>query len=182
MNAGLAVEADDSGLIFQLDWGTKQFNAFLRRQFPALFSHFDSVLQAFNSIPDEPDALGMKRIEYSLPYVLVQKIRKSYLVVDDTHLDAKKYKSYLSGDTTNAGFRAKSIFLSECHSTTKYLKDNLISAKVTKEPIPQGVLNNWFAPLPAPTVPTPASSKAAGTRSKRSRGRQTSASNDSSTS
>lgn len=113
MNAGLAVEADDSGLIFQLDWGSKQFNAFLRRLFPVLFAHFDSIAPGFKSIPDEPDTTGMKRIEYSLPYVLLQKIRKNYNVVDDAHPVAMKYKAYLSGDAANAGFRAKSIFIGE---------------------------------------------------------------------
>jgi len=53
----------------------------------------------------------MKRIEYTLPYVLLQKMRKNYHIVDDTHPVATMYKANLSGDTTSAGFRAKSIFL-----------------------------------------------------------------------
>lgn len=130
VNAGLAVEANDSGLIFQLDWGTKQFNAFLRRQLPAIFTYFDSISPGFNSVPDELDTHGVKRIDYSLPYVLLQKSRKNYQVVDDTHPVATKYKAHLSGDTTNAGFRAKSIFLGECLcSTTSYLEGDLISVK-----------------------------------------------------
>ena len=120
VNAGLAAEADDSGFIFQLDWGTKQFNAFLRRLFPVLFGHFDSISPRFKSVPDEPDAVGMKKIEYSLPYVLLHKIRKNYYIVDDAHPVATKYKAYLSGDTPNAGFRAKSLFIGEylCYITS----------------------------------------------------------------
>lgn len=120
VNAGLAVEANDSGLIFQLDWGSKQFNTFLRRLFPVLFTHFDSISPGFKLIPDEPDTIGMKKIEYSLPYVLLQKIRKNYFIVDDAHPIATKYKAYLSGDTTNAGFRAKSIFIGECAIPVPY--------------------------------------------------------------
>ena len=112
--AGLAVEASDTGrIIFQLDWGTKQFNAFLRRQFPALFVYFDKIAPGFKTIPDEPDTVGMKRIEYSLPYVLLKKEYRKYHIVDDTHPTAIKYKETISGNTTNTGFRAKGIFLGE---------------------------------------------------------------------
>lgn len=115
VDAGVATEADetDAGIPFQLDWGTKQFNAFLRHQFPQLFAYFDSINPGFKAIPDEPDTVGMKRIEYSLPYVLLQKVRKNYLVVDNTHPAALEYKTYLSGDGGNAGFRAKGIFIGE---------------------------------------------------------------------
>ncbi|KAF9643389.1 hypothetical protein BDM02DRAFT_3191711 [Thelephora ganbajun] len=136
VNAGLAVEANDtSGITFQLSWGTKQFNAFLRRLFPVLFTYFDTVSPGFKYIPDEPDNIGMKRIEYLLPYVLLEKDYRKYNIVDDTHPTATKYKEALSGDGTNAGFRAKGIFI------------------VTKAPIPQAVLDGWFSPSPAPVIP-----------------------------
>lgn len=110
--AGLASEASGtSGIIFQLDWGTKQFNAFLRKLFPKLFTHFDKTVTGFKAIADEPDNVGMKRIEYSLPYVLLKKEYRKYHVIDDTHPTAVKYKEYISGDTSNAGFRAKAIFI-----------------------------------------------------------------------
>lgn len=112
VNAGLAVEASDpSGIVFQLDWGTKQFNAFLRRLFPTLFAYFDTITPDFGILPDEPDSTGIKRIEYSLPYILLQKEYRKYKIVDDTHPIATKYKECLSGDISNAGFRAKGIFI-----------------------------------------------------------------------
>lgn len=114
MNAGLVAEASDaSGIVFQLDWGTKQFNAFLRRLFPTLFAHLDTVSPGFETIPDEPDTIGIKRIKYSLPYVLLKKEYRKYKVVDDTHPNAAKYKDALSGEGSNAGFRAKSIFIGQ---------------------------------------------------------------------
>jgi hypothetical protein len=113
-NAGLATQAiNASGIVFQLDWGTKQFNAFLRCLFPALFAHFDMANPTFKSIRDEPDNIGLKRIEYTLPYVLLKKEYRKYTIVDDTHPVAAKYKDALSGEGTNAGFRAKSIFIGE---------------------------------------------------------------------
>lgn len=119
VNAGLAVEANDaSGIVFQLDWGTKQFNTFLRQLFPALFSYFDTIAPGFKSIPDEPDTVGMKRIEYSLPYVLLRKEYRKYHIVDDTHPIGTKYKEYISGDTSNAGFRAKGLFIGEYSYST----------------------------------------------------------------
>lgn len=108
----MAIEAkDSSGIIFELEWGTKQFNAFLRRLFPKLFEYFDTISPGFQHLPDEPDTTGTKRIEYTLPYVLLQKDYRKYSVVDDTHPVASKYKEFLSGDGNNAGFRAKGIFL-----------------------------------------------------------------------
>lgn len=113
-HAGLAAEAaDTSGIVFQLDWGAKQFNSFLRRLLPTLFCHFDSITPGFDSIPDEPDNVGMRRIEYSLPYVLLEKAYRKYHIVDDTHPVATKYKEALSGDGTNAGYKNKSIFIGE---------------------------------------------------------------------
>jgi hypothetical protein len=111
-NAGLAVQAGDaSGIVFQLDWGTKQFNAFLRRLFPALFTYFDDIDPGFEIIRDEPDSIGTKRVDYTLPYVLLKKEYRKYKIIDDTHPDATKYKEALSGEGANAGFRAKAIFI-----------------------------------------------------------------------
>ena len=88
-------------------------NAFLRRLFPTLFAHFDTIAPGFKAIPDEPDTTGMKRIEYSLPYVLLRKDYRKYHIVDDTHPTTTKYKECISGDTSTAGFRAKGIFIGE---------------------------------------------------------------------
>ena len=112
VNTGLAIEASNaSGIVFQLDWGTKQFNPFLRHLLPVLFTHFDTITPGFKSIPDEPDTTGIKQIEYSLPYVLLQKEYRKYKIVDNTHPVATKYKECLSGDVSNAGFRAKGLFI-----------------------------------------------------------------------
>lgn len=154
IKAGLAAEASDVGIVFQLEWGTKQFNAFLRRLFPALFDYFDTTTPGFKTIPDEPDTSGMKRIEYSLPYVLLQKDYRKYNVVDDTHPIGAKYKEFLSGDGSNAGFRAKGIFIGRlpCFMISwEALTRSL--PQVTKSPIPQAVLDKWFSPSSAPVIP-----------------------------
>ncbi|KAF9645702.1 hypothetical protein BDM02DRAFT_3189490 [Thelephora ganbajun] len=111
INARLAIQATDSGIIFQLNWGTKQFNAFLCCLFPALFAYFDTIAPGFKTIPDELDNIGMKRIEYMLPYMLLEKEYRRYNIVDDMHPVATRYKEALSGDGSNAGFRAKAIFI-----------------------------------------------------------------------
>jgi len=85
--AGLAVETpteDDRGITFQLEWGTKQFNAFLCNLFPQLFDYLGTTNPGFVTLPDEPDIVGKRRVEYSLPYVLLFKVRKNYSVVDAT--------------------------------------------------------------------------------------------------
>lgn len=123
VNAGLAIEANKSAFVFQLDWGTKQLNAFLRTLLPGLFAYFDSVTPGFRAIQDEPDDIGTKRIDYSLPYILLHKIRKKYFVVDEAHPIGATYKDNLAGDQTKgAGFRAKSLFLGESpHSIVSVL-------------------------------------------------------------
>lgn len=98
--------------MFDLDWGTKEFNALFRRILPTLFGYFDSTTPGFSDIPDEPDSIGMKKLEYSLPYILLEKCRKTYSLVDATHPSSRSYKQYLAGDKgKNAGFRAKTLFL-----------------------------------------------------------------------
>jgi len=73
------------------------------------------------TLPNEPDTVGKKRVEYSLPYVLLFKERKKYCVVDATHPNAFKYmevanglkdgpKDSLNGSKKNSSFRAKSLF------------------------------------------------------------------------
>ena len=105
---------DSSGIVFQLDWGTKQFNTFLCHLFPKLFDHFDMLSPGFKDIPDEPDTTGIKRIAYSLPYVLLHKEYRKYSIVDDTHPIGARYKEFLSSDGSNSGFRTKGIFIGEC--------------------------------------------------------------------
>ena len=121
INAGLAVEAPaagDAGITFQLEWGSKQFNAFLRDLFPTLFAHLEIAYPAIGTLPNEPDTVGKKRVEYSLPYVLLFKERKKYHVVDATHPNAIKYMEVANGwkdgpkdsSKKNSSFRAKSLF------------------------------------------------------------------------
>jgi len=115
VNAGLSNEADDSpGFSIQLDWGAKQINAFLRSLFPVLFGHFDSTIPGFQDIPDEPDSTGLKKLNYQLPYVLLEKNRRSYRLVDETHPTAEMYQEHMtSGKTKTAGFRSKILFFGE---------------------------------------------------------------------
>lgn len=114
MSAGLAVEADsktESGFNFQLEWGTKQFNHFLRTLFPTLFSYLGTSNQHILQVKNESDDTGIKRIDYSWPYILLQKVRKKYIAVDHTHPTASTYRDNLSGGGTNSSFRVKAIFL-----------------------------------------------------------------------
>jgi hypothetical protein len=114
VSAGLAVEAnpdDDSGIIFQLDWGTKEFNAFLRTLFPQLFEYLGTVNTHILTVEQEPDDVGKKRIDYSWPYVLLKKDRKRYNAVDNTHPTATTFHDNLSGGRPSSSFRGKGIFL-----------------------------------------------------------------------
>jgi len=114
ISAGLAVEAnpdDDSGIVFQLDWGTKEFNAFLRRIFPQLFGYLGIVNSHVLTVEQEPDNNGRKRIDYSWPYVLLKKDRKRYEAIDNTHPIATTFRDNLSGDNAHSSFRGKGIFL-----------------------------------------------------------------------
>jgi len=129
VQAGLAVEAsaeDDRGITFQLEWGTKQFNDFLRNLFPRLFTYLGTTNPGFATLPNESDATGKRRVEYSLPYVLLFKVRKNYSVVDATHPNATKYMEVANGlkdgpsshpedgqkdgSKKTASFRVKSLF------------------------------------------------------------------------
>jgi len=112
--AGLAVEAnldDDSGIIFQLNWGTKEINDFLRTRFPQLFEYLGTINPHVLTIEGEPDDVGKKRIDYSWPYILLKKDRKQYEAVDNTHPTAATFRNNLSGDGAHSSFRAKAIFL-----------------------------------------------------------------------
>jgi len=122
VQAGLAVEApakDNSGITFQLKWGTKQFNAFLCDLFPRLFAYLGTTDPSFATLPNEPNATGKKRVEHSLPYVLLFKVRKKYSMVDAMHPNVIKYMevanghledSQKDGSKKNLSFRMKSLF------------------------------------------------------------------------
>jgi len=114
VSAGLAVEAnpkDESGIIFQLDWGTKEFNSFLRTLFPTLFEYLGTINPYVLSIGSQADDVGPKRIHYFWPYVLLMKARRKYEAVDSTHPTASTYRDNLSGDSTHSSFRGKAIFI-----------------------------------------------------------------------
>lgn len=98
----------------ELSWGTKQANAFFRLHFPDLFNHFDSTIPGFQDIPNEPDSTGLRKLDYQLPYILLEKNRKIYRLVDETHPTVETYQEYLtSGKTKTAGFKAKTLFFGE---------------------------------------------------------------------
>ena len=132
ISAGLVVEAEKPGFVVPLDWCTIELNTFLRHLFPNLFEYFDSIDPIFQRLPDQPDAIGVKCIDYTLPYVLLQKTRMTYTVVDATHPDAMTCKDHLSGEKAqNAGFRAKSLFLGRFFpATSLYLITVLIRLNV----------------------------------------------------
>jgi hypothetical protein len=115
VSAGLAVEAasdDDSGIVFQAHWGTKEFNAFLRNLFPQLFKYLGTFVNPHAlEVEQEPDNVGKKRIDYFWPYVLLKKDRKRYEPIDNTHPTATTFHDNLSGDTKHSSFRGKGIFL-----------------------------------------------------------------------
>ena len=114
VSAGLVFEAtpgDDSGIVFQLGWGTKEFNGLLRTLFPALFGYLGTAYPHVLTMEGQPDDVGPKRIHYSWPYVLLKKIRKRYEAVDCTHPTVLVYRDNLSGDKTNSSFRGKALYL-----------------------------------------------------------------------
>jgi len=112
IQAGLAAEAQKLGFSIKLDWGTKQSNGFFRRTFPKLFEYFNLVVPEFRDIADELDNTGMRRIEYPLQYILLQKVYKKYHVVDEMHPVAGTYKVHLAGERVkNAGYKARACSL-----------------------------------------------------------------------
>ena len=113
--AGLASEATKFSI--HLSWGTKQVNAFLRVHFPVLFGYFNTTVPRFQDIPDEPDSVGMKKLNYQLPYILLKKNRKNYSLVDESHPTAETYQEYLAGANRTAGFKAKTLYLGESTSS-----------------------------------------------------------------
>jgi len=88
------------------------------------------------TLPNEHDAMGKKWVEYSLPYVLLFKVRKNYSIVDATHPGAVKYMEVANGlkdgpkdghpedgqrdgSRKNSSFRTKSLFFGAySHSIT----------------------------------------------------------------
>lgn len=126
VTAGLAVEAnpdDESGIIFQREWGTKQFNHFLRNLFSVLFQYLGTFNQHVLQVANEPDNVGLKRIDYSWPYVLLQKDRKKYDAVDHTHPTGVIFRDNLSGRSSGASFRGKGIFLGTSPPSLLFNKD-----------------------------------------------------------
>ena len=153
-SAGLAVEAnpnDDSGIVIQLGWGTKEFNNFLQSLFPTLFQYLGTVNPHVLTIEGRPDDVGPKKIDYSWPYNVLRKNRKKYTAVNCTHPIATTYKENMSGDSASSGFRAKALFLgTEPISNGPHRANN---PTVTKEPVPQAILDRWFSPNAAPSIP-----------------------------
>ena len=137
-----------------MEWGTKQFNHFLRTLFPTLFRYLGTFNRHVLQVKNEPDDTGIKRIDYSWPYILLQKDRKKYVAVDHMHPTGSSYRDNLSGGSTHASFRGKAIFLGTSISprlSSAELKKR--THAVTRIPIPQEVLNRWFAPVVAPIIP-----------------------------
>lgn len=99
-----------------MDWGTKEFNGFLRTLFPTLFQYLGTINPHVMSIGSQPDNVGPKRIQYSWPYILLQKDRKKYEAVDCTHPTASIYRDNLSGDGAHSSFRGKAIYLGTSQS------------------------------------------------------------------
>lgn len=94
VSAGLSIEAnldDESGIIFQLGWRMKEFNAFLQNSFPTLFQYLGAMDPKVLTIRNEPDNTGLKSFHYSWPYVLLKKDRLKYKAVDCTHPTALIY-------------------------------------------------------------------------------------------
>jgi hypothetical protein len=65
----------------------------------------------FKAIPNEPDGVGIRRVEYTLPYILVKKDRMKYEIIDNAHPTAEVYDKMLSGGKAGKpGFRARTLF------------------------------------------------------------------------
>jgi hypothetical protein len=108
-------------MTFPLDWGTKQFNNFLRAHFPVLFAHFDLTTPGFKAIPNEPDDVGIKQVNYSLPYILLQKDRMKYPIVDEAHPTAQIYNDNIAGGKARgSGFRTRTLFFGMCIQSSSH--------------------------------------------------------------
>ena len=101
-----------------MEWGTKEFNHFLRTLFPGLFRYLGTLNQHVQLIKNEADDTGVKRINYTWPYILLRKDRKKYEAVDHTHPSGSVYRDNLSGGSAHASFRGKAIFLGTHSSPT----------------------------------------------------------------
>jgi hypothetical protein len=98
--------------------------------------------------------VGLKEQQFTLPYALLEKSRMTYSVVTPTHPLGTCYKDHLSGDKgKGAGFRAKTLFLGACCDLFCFTSTSTDVFAVTKDPIPQEVLENWFHPSTAPAIP-----------------------------
>ena len=97
--------------------------------------------------------------------MLLHKEYRKYSIVDDTHPVGARYKEFLSGDGSNSGFRTKGIFIGECASSIVTLRMRIKHLPIaTKVPVPQELLNQWFAPSLAPLLPINLSISAGGKR------------------
>ena len=114
VSAGLAVEAtpgEESGIVFQVEWGTKQLNHLLRSLLPTLFRYLGTLNEHVEQVKNEADDTGAKRIDYTWPYILLHKDRKKYEAINQTHPSGAVYRDNLGGTGTHGSFRRKAIFL-----------------------------------------------------------------------
>ena len=114
VSAGLAVEAapgEELGIVFQVEWGTKQLNHLLRSLLPTLFRYLGTLNEHVEQVKNEADDTGAKRIDYTWPYILLHKDRKKYEAIDQTHPSGAVYRDNLGGTGIHGSFRGKAIFL-----------------------------------------------------------------------
>ena len=59
----------------------------------------------FKTIPNEPDDIGLRCVNYTLPYILLKKERRKYHTVNETHPTTGTYVESMSGSQAkSAGF------------------------------------------------------------------------------
>lgn len=128
LTAGLATNpAENLPLEFNIDWGTKQMNAFFRAQLPNLFNYFTKLYPDILTIEAEPDNVGTPLDDILWPYSLCRKSGKGVEVLETAiHPNAKVYLDKSSSRPANRGSWTERVI---------YL--------LSKEAIPEKVWKEW---------------------------------------
>lgn len=111
--AGLS-RAPTEGLMFNMKWGTKEMNHWLRGQFPRLFDHFAESFPDVMEIPNEADnSSDFPLSSFELPYLLLNQKSRHAQIVDVSHPTGADYEQTTFNHqlATRPAWNQKSIYL-----------------------------------------------------------------------
>jgi hypothetical protein len=105
--AGLSTPILQEPVSFDLTWGRKQMNAFLRDLFPRLFTHFAQSCPEVLTIPSEADDTGTDNLDsVNWPYVLISSHRNQIKLLP-TGVDHSPTAQECFDKSTNRSSQAK---------------------------------------------------------------------------